>query len=334
MPELMLRSHQFRKEREHIWKELERLIAKGEGRGLKALNDEEMIALPVLYRGALSSLSVAREISLDQSVVSYLESLSARAYFLVYGTRTTVRKRVAEFFIKHWPEAVAKLWKETLANSAIVFIFALTAYFLILGNSDWFYSLTPQGLMGDRTPTASTEHLRSTLYHDAGAEGLGFFSARLFTHNSGVAILSFALGFALCLPTAFLMGYTGTMLGGFMALFASRGLGVEAGGWLFIHGTTEIFAIILAGAAGFHIGLAVAFPGDRNRFDAAVDAGRTGATVLGGVIIMLAFAGLLEGFGRQLINSTPVRYSVGTIMLALWMAYFYWPRHIVLEDER
>jgi len=117
------------------------------------------------------------------------------------------------------------------------------------------------------------------------------------------------------------------MLGAFLALFADHGLGMEMGGWLFIHGTTEIFAIVLAGAAGFHIGTAVAFPGRYSRLESAGRAGQVTGTLMVGVIIMLFFAGLLEGFGRQLINSDAIRYSIGATWLVFWCLYFYWPRH-------
>lgn len=50
------------------------------------------------------------------------------------------------------------------------------------------------------------------------------------------------------------------MMGSLHAVFWDKGLGYEFTGWLVIHGTTELFAIILAGAAGFVIGGAVAFP--------------------------------------------------------------------------
>ena len=45
-----------------------------------------------------------------------------------------------------------------------------------------------------------------------------------------------------------------------------------------------------------------------------------------GVVVMLFVAGLLEGFGRQLITSDAARYAIGGGMLALWLAYFYLPR--------
>ncbi len=80
------------------------------------------------------------------------------------------------------------------------------------------------------------------------------------------------------------------------------------GGWLIIHGSTEFFAIVLAGAAGFRIGWSVVFPGEETRLAAATGAGRSAALVMAGVVVMLLFAGLLEGFGRQLIVNDGARY--------------------------
>ncbi|TIR83134.1 MAG: stage II sporulation protein M, partial [Mesorhizobium sp.] len=56
---------------------------------------------------------------------------------------------------------------------------------------------------------------------------------------------------------------------------------------------------------------------------AASRAGRVAATAMVGVVMMLLFAGLLEGIGRQTITSDIARYSIGGGMLALWISYFY-----------
>jgi uncharacterized membrane protein SpoIIM required for sporulation len=122
------------------------------------------------------------------------------------------------------------------------------------------------------------------------------------------------------------MVFNGAMLGAFLALFASRGLAFQATGWLMIHGVTELFAVTLAGAAGFSIGWAVAFPGERTRVDAAADAGRQGAAVMAGVVVMLFVAGLLEGFARQLIQNDLVRLAIAGGSALAWGLYFYLPR--------
>jgi hypothetical protein len=47
---------------------------------------------------------------------------------------------------------------------------------------------------------------------------------------------------------------------------------------------------------------------------------------------MLVFAAVLEGFGRQLIDNTPGRFTVGGFMLAFWLAYFYAFRRRAEDD--
>jgi len=326
MRDLQLKSNRFRAEREPDWRRLEGLLAKAEGGRIGGLTDEELLEIPVLYRSAMSSLSVARATSLDASLVEYLESLGARAYFFVYGPRTQFRDRIARFFRDDWPAAVKGLWRETLVSAAIFVVAALAGYFLVAHDADWYNSIMPGEMAQGRDPTASTAHLKSILYDDHGREGLSAFATYLFTHNAQVSILAFALGFAFCLPTAFLIADTGLTFGALMALYVSRGLGFQLGGWLMIHGATELFACVLSGAAGFRIGWAVAFPGDRPRLEAASAAGRTAAAAMAGVVVMLVCAGLLEGFGRQLIKLDALRYGIAGTTLTFWLAYFYLPR--------
>ena len=328
MAELRLKSWRFRAEREADWRRLESLLNKAEAGGAQKLRRDEILEIPLLYRQALSSLSVARSISLDQGLIAYLESLSTRAYFFVYGARTRLPDRVARFFRQDWPRAAQALWRETLASLVLTVVATVVAYVLVRRDGDWFYSFVDPGLASGRDPMATTASLRETLYHQAKSptEGLSALASFLFTHNAQIAIFAFALGFLLCLPTAGLMLMNGAMLGAFLALFVSRGLGFEATGWLMIHGTTELFAIVLAGGAGFSIGWSVVFPGDRTRVDAAAHAGKQAATLMAGVVIMLLVAAVLEGYGRQLIQVDLVRYAVAAAMLALWSVYLYWPR--------
>lgn len=323
----LLKSYRFREEREADWQKLDRLLARAERRGVRALSDEDMLALPRLYRHAVSSLSVARSISLDQNVISYLETLCTKAYFFVYGTRSTIGERLASFLRRDWPNAVRAAWAPTLLSAACLFGAAAVAFLLCLIDMDWFWSFHSPGLSGERTPDATTDYLRSTLYTEAtGLDGmLSAFSAQLFSHNSGIALFAFALGFMFGAPTALLLAYNGVVLGSFCALFWSRGLGYELAGWLLIHGVTELFAIVLAGAAGFMIGGAIAFPGHKSRLASARDTGQSAAMVAVGVMVMLFFAALLEGFGRQLINADPVRYAIAGTTAVLWGAYFYLP---------
>lgn len=321
--DILLRSRQFRVEREADWKRLEHLLEKVADNSADALTNEEMIALPRLYRSTLSALSVARATSLDQGVIRYLESLSTRAYFFIYGPRARFRDLVLGFLRGGWPRAVRGIWRETLVAALITVAAAAVAYGLTINDPSWFYSFVDEGLAAGRTPAASTETLRRVLYGEQEVSGLSVFSTFLFTHNARIALFAFALGFAFCLPTALLLAYNGCTLGAFLALYAGRGLGFELGGWLLVHGVTELFAVILAGAAGLKIGWALAHPGEMTRLASAAKAGRPATLVLVGVVIMLLIAGLLEGVARQLITDDYLRYAIAGGTALFWGAYFY-----------
>jgi uncharacterized membrane protein SpoIIM required for sporulation len=320
-----LRSQRFRTEREADWRRLEALLAKAERRGPRRLSDSELLEIPILYRATLSALSVARATTLDANLIDYLEGLSTRAYFFVYGARTRPLERARAFFRRDWPAAVRALGRETLAAAAILLLTTVAGYGLVASDPDWFTALV--GGMGEgRDPTASTAYLKSILYDTHGGSGLTTFATFLFVHNTQVSILAFALGFAFCLPTALLMAQNGLTLGAMLALYASRGLAEPLGGWLIIHGATELFASVLAAAAGFRIGWAVLFPGARSRLDAAREATKVAGAAMIGVVVMLIVAGILEGVGRQTITSDLARYAIGLGMLLMWLGYFYLPR--------
>ena len=76
---LVLRSAEFRKSREHIWRALDDMIGRVEKHGVRELSPEEVRRLPLLYRATMSSLSVARHIALDRNLLRYLENLALRA---------------------------------------------------------------------------------------------------------------------------------------------------------------------------------------------------------------------------------------------------------------
>lgn len=327
----VLKSRQFRTEREADWRKLEGLLEIVESGRREELSDDEVISLPVLYRSALSSLSVARSVSLDQSLIAYLEGLSTRAYFCVYGARSRLIERMARFFTFDWRSAVRSLWVETLVASSLMLLGTAASFLLTRGSPDWFYSFIPEALAEGRDPSAATKSLRDMLFSSHQGDGLAVFSSALFTHNAEVALLAFALGIACCLPTGLLMIYNGLMLGALLAVYFDHGLGLEFGAWILIHGVTELFAVALAGAAGFKIGWALAFPRERTRAAALAQAGRLAALVMIGVVVMLGIAGLLEGFGRQLITSTILRYSIAAATGVFWLWFFYLSRGLPRE---
>ena len=318
-----LRSDRFRQEREPDWRRLEAIVTRMEKGRLRAITDEDVLALPVLYRTVASSLSVARETSLDAATLSYLESLIQRAWFLVYGPRTTLWSWLGRFFGGEWSRAVRAIWPEILVALALMVAGTVIGWQLCAADPDWFYALFPAGPGDPRVPGATHEILRNTLFGKQDEDMMATFAAYLFSHNASVAILCFALGFAFGIPPLLLLVQNTVMLGAMLWLYHGQGLTLEVVGWLSIHGTTELFAIMLAGASGLHVGRSMAFPGTKSVLEAAAAAGQRTAVVMAGVVMMLVCAGMLEGLGRQLIDDTTQRLFIGYGILTFWLAYFF-----------
>jgi uncharacterized membrane protein SpoIIM required for sporulation len=324
MAAIELKSTAFRREREKSWRELEALVGTAERKGLDALSARDLMRLPRLYRATLSALSVARGISLDRNVLAYLESLAARSYFQVYATRTGFLAALADFFLLRFPRAVrAARWPIAIAGLCLALGVAV-GYMATLHDMDWFYTFMPGGLADGRTPTTSTTELRDILF--GGAEGtaemLNLFASYLFTHNTLIGFLSFALGIAFGVPVILLMFYNGLLLGALAGLYADRGLGGEFWGWILIHGTTELSAIVLCGGAGLVLARSVVFPSRHPRLEALARNGPLAGQIAIGAVCLFFAAALLEGFGRQLITETAIRYAIGLGALLFWALYF------------
>lgn len=324
-PEIVLKSSEFRKGREEGWRELEKLVRRVERRGVRSLSLDELQQLPILYRAALSSLSVARTIALDRNLLLYLENLSLRAYLAVYGPRVSPGEGLRAFFLDDLPAAVrAARWHILIAALALL-IGTAVGFILTAQDEAWFSTLVPMDLAGGRGPSATAADLRSKELFapwPGAVEAFGLFANVLFSHNTLVGLMSFGLGLAAGVPTLLLTAYQGLVLGAFVALHYDRGLTVDVLGWLAVHGTTELGALILLSAGGLVIAEKILFPGRYSRLENLALSGRQAALMGVGGVLMLFVAGILEGGFRQLIQSTELRLTIGLGMAALWLVYF------------
>jgi len=339
--EYRMKSVQFRREREAAWRQLEEILAKADRKGLRALDEDELYRLPTLYRGAVSSLSVARAISLDRALVDYLDSLAARAYVYVYGAKPGYLKAVLRFFTAVFPATVWRLRAAVAASILVTVLGATVGFQLTLHDPDLFFAFMPEEMSAGREPASSREDLLRVLRNqpspdeaedgetdDGEADGrrdvsaLTLFASYLFTNNARVGMLCFAVGFAAGVPVILVLFSNGLVLGAFAAIHHRRDLGFELWGWLLPHGVTELLAVCLCGAAGLTLGWALVFPGRRRRLDSLARAGRQAAVVVLGTLLMFFLAGLIEGYFRQLVVDDLPRYLLAASTAVLWTWYF------------
>ncbi|WP_233416684.1 stage II sporulation protein M [Halovulum marinum] len=319
----LIRSARFRAEREADWRRLEAIVTKAERRGLKALGFDEAQAMATLYRQAMASLSMAREISLDRALLAYLEALCARAYLAVYAPQERLGGMIGRLLVVGIPGAARRLFPLILISYAIMALGGLAGWMLFQNDPTWYDTLMPAGMAGGRGLESSREELLAVIYSGQEAQSgqLAAFASVLFSHNARIAILIFSLGVLACVPGTVLTFLNGLTIGAFVALHADRGLLYDIVAWLSIHGVTELSAVVIACAGGLHLGQAVLFPGEVRRRDALRRNARDAVKLALLAALMLVVAAALEGFGRQLIQDPGARLRTGLAIGALWVVW-------------
>jgi uncharacterized membrane protein SpoIIM required for sporulation len=320
----LIRSARFRKEREPGWLRLETLVGRVEKRGVHALSFTDAQDMAALYRQAMTSLSLAREISLDKGLLAYLEALCARAYLAVYAPQESLRGLVSRLFLEGFPQAVRRSILPLIVGLLTIALGFAAGYLLFFDDQTWYNTLMPEGMAQGRGLASSREDLLAVIYDEAAppSEALAAFASFLFSNNTRIAIFIFSLGVLICVPSFILTFYNGLMLGAFFGLHVDRGIGYDLFAWLSIHGVTEIGAIIVACAGGLKLGLAVLFPGQMTRRDALRHAGRDATKLALLAAFMLVVAAVLEGFFRQLVQDPETRIVIGWGIGLIWIAYW------------
>lgn len=318
-----LRSARFRMEREAHWRRLDEFVTRAEKGGAAALSYDEIRDLAAGYRQAMNSLSVARDISLDRALIAYLESLCARAYLIVYAPQESLGGLTTRLLTHGIPQAVRRSALPLFIGFLALILGAAAGYKLYVNDSSWLYTFVPPELADQRTPDASADYLRSTIYGDEqhDSDKLAAFSTFLFSHNTSIVILIFTLGIFLSVPSFVLTFYNGLMLGAFYAMFAQKGLGYDVFAWLSIHGVTELAAIAIACAGGARLGLAVLLPGSRSRREALRHQAHDAVKLAILAALMLIVAAFIEGFLRQLIQDPTLRLVIGWGMGVFWVSW-------------
>jgi threonine/homoserine/homoserine lactone efflux protein len=78
----------------------------------------------------------------------------------------------------------------------------------------------------------------------------------------------------------------------------------------------------------------ILFPDRYSRVDSLAMHGRRAAEIAVGAVLMFFVAAILEGVFRQLVASTPWRFTIGALTGVGWLLYFTWPLLMRVRDSR
>ena len=302
----------FLRSNQPAWARLDELTARA-GRGVGKMPAADLDELVALYQRVSTHLSYAQTYYRDPALTALLSRRVARAGAVVYGVRARTWRTVANFFAFTFPAAVWHCRRAVAVSAALFFVPALVVA-LWLGTSDQARQAT--------APEAAREAYVERDFADYySSEPAAAFASEVFVNNVGVAILAFAVGIALCLPTAFVLAFNGAGLGAAAGLFAAAGRQPQFWGLILPHGLLELTAVCVAGAAGLRLGWSLVEPRDRSRAASLAAEGRRAVVIVVGLIVAFGVAGIIEGFVTGSGLSTPVRVGIGVVAEAAFGAW-------------
>jgi len=334
---MILDLSRFLAEEQAVWHELEGLLTELE-RGALGHELGTLQRLHYLYQRTAGDLARLHTFTAEEETRAYLEALVARGYGQLHMRRVGPRRkwRIGHWFFTRFPRTV-KVHAVALGIAlAATLGGALFGSLALALDRDAKAVLMPfEGLRGspsDRVKEQERDRSSRLEGHHA------TFASQLMTHNIRVSVKSLALGLTYGLGTLVMLFYNGVILGAVVFDYLRDGQTAFLIGWLLPHGSVEIPAFVLAGQAGLVLAGALIGWGRRQGLRErlrliAPDL----ATLIGGVAIMLVWAGLIESFFSQYhepVLPYGVKIAFGAVQLACVVVFFAWRGGREVADGR
>ena len=236
------------------------------GPQIDRLTAPQVVELVERYQSTSTDLAAARSAAVDPELVRRLTASVGEVHGRLYGRAARRRGGLARFAVETFPAAV--WWHRRFifvsAMCLLVPAFAVGAWMAV--SSDAVEASAPASVRAAYLDTEFEAYYSS----DPAAQ----FATEVFINNIQVAILAFAVGIALALPTVYVLFTNGALIGMAGGLFTAAGRWQQFWGLITPHGLLELAAIVVAGAAGLALGWSIVAPGDRSRATALAEAGK------------------------------------------------------------
>jgi len=278
-----------------------------------------------LFVQITDDLSYSRTFYPNRSVRVYLNGLAQRIFFRIYKSRRSPIKRLGQFWLDELPQLVYESKREFLLTF-LVFVLAFGIGVLSSAMNPEFVNT----ILGDAYVDMTIQNIESgdpmAVYKQRGKFGM---SLGITANNLWVAFLTFVMGVFFSIGSIVIMIQNGIMVGAFQYFFIEKGLFWESFLTIWIHGTLEISAIIIAGAAGITMGKGLVFPGTYTRAQAFQRSARRGVKIMIGIAPIIIMAGFIEGYLTRHTQTPDFIRGLFILVCFLFVViYFIWYPYI------
>ena len=302
------------------WSEFRALADRAARRGLDSLEARELPDFAARYREVAADLARARTYRAPAPVRHQLERMVAAGHNALYRDERRTGARIWEIVMRECPASVLQAWRYVLIAIICFATPTLAGYVLLRDQPELAQEVLPEGIL--RRAEAGAERIaggRGYYESESGAKPLE--ATFIISNNTRVAFMCFAGGALLGIGALLLLAYNGLSIGATFGHFANLGLFGYIGAFVAGHGTLELFAICVAGAAGLMLGRSMIAPGQVSRGDALVVNARVAVRMVGAVVFMLLVAGIIEGFVSTGTGGLSYRVALAAASLLVLFLY-------------
>ncbi|EHG17633.1 stage II sporulation protein M [Prevotella histicola] len=292
------------------WRSVEELIDN--------VNFEMPDRLAEAYTDLTADLAFAQTHYPHSRITIYLNNLSSSLHNELYRNKREKWSRVLTFWTQEVPDVMWKERRLLLISFLIFMVSVLIGVLSTLGDASF-----PRLILGDG-------YMDMTLENIAKGKPMGVYgSEEESVMFLGITLNNIMVSFNIFVSgvlTSFMPGYqlfqNGIMVGCFDTFFYQHGLLGESLLATMLHGTLELSAIVVAGAAGLAMGNGWLFPGTYSRIVSFQRGAKRGMKIVVGTVPLFILAGFIESFiTRHTEINDFVRLTV--ILLSLCFVIFY-----------
>ena len=277
--------------------------------------------LPQAYRRICQHLALARDRQYSPELVDRLNQLALRGHTLLYGART--RRGIAQalaFFLADFPRLVRDERRLVLVASLLFFGPLIGLIAALQWYPDFVHYLHDQDALAKLREMYDPANRRLGMRQaDDNIAMFGFY----IWNNVKIGFQTFATGLAFGLGSLFYLIFNGVVIGAIAGYLTQVGSGTPF--WSFVagHSALELTAIVISGAAGLRLGLALIAPGLQSRKAALIAAAQPALRLMVGAAAMFLAAAFIEAFWSPLTLFAPLtKYTIGSVLWGFVIGYF------------
>jgi uncharacterized membrane protein SpoIIM required for sporulation len=273
-----------------------------------------------LYIHLVNDLSYSQTYYPKSKTVVYLNYLASQTYQKIYKTKREDTNRLSHFFKTEVPLIVYEYKRYVLYAFILTFVFTFIGVISAL-NDDTFVRL----ILSDGYVNQTLENIKDgnpVAVYKSGSNWGSFIG--ITKNNLEVGTKSYFYGIFGGLGTFYILQQNCIMLGAFQTFFYQQDVFWKSVRGIWIHGSMEIFAMVIEAAAGFALGASILFPKTFSRYISFKLGFKNTFKIFLSTMPFTFFAGFLEGFITRYSIDMPNFLSIGIILSTLFLISWYY----------